>query len=65
VVLRLCNPTAHIITATLRSLLPIAEAHRLSLEETREVALPVAGGHEVALAFPPKVILTVELVPGS
>ncbi len=65
VVLRLCNPTAHVITATLRSLLPIAEAHRLNLEETREVALPVAGGHEVALAFPPKVILTVELVPGS
>ena len=59
--LRLYNPTPNEITSTLYCLLPVSEAHRLGLDETRLGTLPIID-QQVPLTIPAKTIVTLELV---
>jgi alpha-mannosidase len=62
IIVRFYNPTGETISGSLSVHWPLRQAHKASLEEVREVSLPIRDGHEVRFDVPPKKIWTIKLV---
>jgi alpha-mannosidase len=65
IVVRLYNPTGDPCRGTLTSLLPLAGAYLVTLEECRLRPLPVSERSSIAFTAGPKAIVTLELEPAA